>query len=330
MISRRNFVASGSAALAAAWMGPAQANQARGASDYPQRPIKVMIGYPPGGSTDGPMRVLGDQVARRLGKAVIIENKPGAGGILPTQMLATGPSDGYTFAIAPANVFRVPFTHDLKWNPATDLTYIIGITGYSFGIVVPVDSPIHTLQDLVAYAKAHPGKLSYSSSGIATANHITMEQLAIQHGVQLNHVPYKGAADSLQAVMSGQVMACAESSAWVPHVDAGKLRLIVVWGDKRMPRYPQVPTLQEAGTPLVQNSPWGLVGPKGMPPAVVQTVHDAFKAGMDTPEFLKALAMYDMEVAYRSPQDYKAFAQSALQREETVIRQLGLLHPSKS
>lgn len=329
MISRRNFVASGGAALAAAWMGPACASKAA-ARDFPQRPVKVMIGYPPGGSTDGPMRVLADQVGRRLGKAVIIDNKPGAGGILPAQTLATGPSDGHTFAIAPANVFRVPFTHDLKWNPATDLSYIIGITGYSFGIVVPADSPIHTLQDLVAYAKAHPGKLSYSSSGIATANHITMEQLAIQHGIALNHVPYKGAADSLQAVMSGQVMACAESSAWVPHVDAGKLRLIVVWGDKRMARYPQVPTLQEAGTPLVQNSPWGLVGPKGTPVAVVQTLHDAFKASMQTPEFHKALALYDMEVIYRSPADYLAFAQTALQREEEVIRRLGLLHPSKA
>lgn len=291
---------------------------------YPSRPIKIMLGFAPGGSTDGPMRVLAEKVGGILKQPVIIENKPGAGGVIPTQNLQSASADGYTLAIAPASVYRLPYTTEIKWDPVKDLTYIIGLTGYAFGIVVPTSSPIKNLKDLVDQARARPGQVSYSTPGVTTTNHLTMEQLSRFYGIQLNHIPYKGSADSLQAVIGAQVDAAAETSAFVPFVDSGKLRLIAVWGNKRMTRYPEVPTLKELGVNIVQTSPWGLVAPKGLAPAIASKLHDAFKQAMETREFKEVLAKYDMEPDYRSPKDFQAYAVDAMKREKATLDVLGL------
>jgi tripartite-type tricarboxylate transporter receptor subunit TctC len=307
-----------------AGLQPARSWAAGAAAGFPRKPLKIAIGFAPGGSTDAPMRVLGEQVARILGQPVVIENKPGAGGVLEVQGILNAPADGYTLAIAPAGIYRLPYTQNIRWSPDTDLTYIIGLTGYAFGIVVPANSQLRTLQDYVAYAKAHPGELTYSTSGIATTNHLTMEQLSRQFGMVLNHVPYKGSADSLQALLAGQVASAAETSAFVPYVESGKLRLLAVWGDKRMARFPGVPTLQESGADIVQKSPWGLVGPRNMDPAVVRTLHDAFHQAMQSPAFVQVLERFDMAPDYRSPQDFHAFAQASMRKEKAVVEMLGL------
>lgn len=307
-----------------AGLQPARSWAAGAAAGYPRKPLKIAIGFVPGGSTDAPMRVLGEQVARILGQPVVIENKPGAGGVLGVQGILNAPADGYTLAIAPAGIYRLPYTQNIRWSPDTDLTYIIGLTGYAFGIVVPANSPLRTLQDYVAYAKAHLGELTYSTPGIATTNHLTMEQLSRQFGMVLNHVPHKGSADSLQALLAGQVASAAETSAFVPYVESGKLRLLAVWGDKRMARFPGVPTLQESGADIVQKSPWGLVGPRNMDPATVRTLHDAFHQAMQSPAFVQVLERFDMAPDYRSPQDFHAFAQASMRKEKAVVEMLGL------
>lgn len=291
---------------------------------YPSRPIRVMIGFAPGGSTDAPMRVLAEKVGAILKQPVVIENKPGAGGVIPTQNLQAAAPDGYTLAIAPASVYRLPYTQGIKWDPAKDLTYVIGLTGYAFGIVVPANSEIKSLNDFVAYAKANPGKLTYSTPGIATTNHLTMEQVSRHYGIKLNHIPYKGSAESLQAIVAGQVDSAAETSAFVPYVDTGKLRLIAVWGSKRMSRYPNVPTLKESGVNIVQTSPWGLVGPKGMDSVIAAKLHGAFKQAMETKEFKDVLARLDMEPDYKSPKEYQAFAVDSMKREKEILDVLGL------
>ena len=311
----------GAAAMLAA-AAPAGAQEKPSA--YPSRPIKVMIGFAPGGSTDAPMRVLAEKAGAILGQPIVIENKPGVGGTIPVQNLQSAPPDGYTLAIAPAGVYRLPYTNDIKWDPAKDLSYIIGLTGYAFGIVVPADSSIKTLKDYVAKARANPGTLTYSTPGVATTNHLTMEQVSRQFGIQLNHIPYKGSAESLQAIVSGQVDSAAETSAFVPYVDAGKLRLFAVWGDRRMARYPDVPTLKESGVDIVQTSPWGLVGPRGLDPAIAARLHDAFKQAMETKPFKDVLARYEMEPDYKSPKDYRAFALDAMKREKEILGVLGL------
>jgi tripartite-type tricarboxylate transporter receptor subunit TctC len=294
------------------------------ADAWPSRPLRVMIGFAPGGSTDAPMRVLAESVGKILKQPVVIENKPGAAGVIPTQILQASPPDGYTLAIAPAGVYRIPFTTDLKWDPATDLTYVIGLSGYAFGTVVQGSSPIRSIADYIARAKAAPGELTYSTPGVATTNHLTMEQFSRAAGVRLNHVPYKGSAESLQALLAGHVESAAETSAWVPYVESGKFRLLAVWSSKRMARFPEVPTLKELGIPIVQTSPWGLVAPKGTDPRIVARLHDSFKEAMEMPAFKEALAKFDMEPDYRNPADYRRFAIDSMKREKEILDVLGL------
>lgn len=291
---------------------------------YPARPIRIVIGFAPGGSTDTPMRVLAESASRILKQPVVIENRPGAGGTLPGVVMQSASNDGYTLGVAALGIYRLPYTTDLKWDPARDLTYIIGLTGYAFGIVVPASSPLRTWQDYVAAARARPGELTYGSPGVATTNHLTMEQISRKAGIRLNHIPYKGTGETMQALMAGQIESAAETSAWAPFVKEGKMRLLVTWGDKRMASFPDVPTLREVGIPLTQTSHWGLVGPRGMDPAIVTKVHDAFRQAMQQPEFRQALARYDMEPDYKSPADFQRFAVETMKQEKEILDLLGL------
>jgi len=294
------------------------------AAGYPERPIRILLPFAAGGSTDGPMRVLAKNVSESLKQPVVIDYRPGAGGTLAVQTVHSAKPDGYTLAVAVASVYRMPYTMKVNWNPASDLTYVIGITGYAFGIVVPASSPFTSLDALIAHAKAHPGKLTYSTPGVATTNHLTMEKVSRQAGIKLNHIPYKGSGESLQALLAGQVDAAAETSAFVPLIQAGKLRLLAVWGDKRMARFPEVPTLKEEGIDMVQTSPWGLVAPKGTDPAIVRKLHDAFKEAMETEEFKTILAQFDMTPEYKSSEDFRQFAVSSMEKEKKIIEELDL------
>lgn len=297
-------------------------SQAQSADSYPSRPIKIMIGFPPGGSTDAPMRALAEKASQILKQPVIIENKAGAGGTLAALQLQNVPNDGYTLAVAPIGVFRMPFVTDFKMEPLTDLEYVIGLTGYAFGIVVPESSPIKSFEDLVEYGKKNT--ISYSTAGPMTSNHLTMEQIAARTGMQVSHIPYKGAAESVNAVLGGHVDASAEASSWAPHVKDGKLRLLVVWGNQRMKSFPDVPTLREVGIDMAQTSPWGIVAPKGTDPAIVAKIHDVFKEAMESPDFIRILDSYDMTPEYRSSEDYYNFAVQSTKEQKEVLDRLGL------
>ena len=308
--------------LAAATLAVSSA--AAWAQTFPVRPIKLVIAFPAGGPTDITMRQLADNASKILGQPVIIDNKPGAGGTLPAQALQTAQPDGYTLAQMPLGVFRLPYTTKINWDPVKDINYVINVTGYAFGIVVPADSPFKTWADFVAYAKANPGKLTYSSTGTFTSPHLTTELIAQKAGIQLQHVPYKGSADLMLATVSGQLMAAADSTGFAPQVEAGKLRVLNTWGDKRLAKFPDAPTLKELGYDTVQNSPFGIGAPKGTPPEVVQKVHDAFKKAMEEPSYVAALGRYDMLPNYMSSADYTKFAQDTFGREKALIEKLGL------
>ncbi|MFT3718052.1 Bug family tripartite tricarboxylate transporter substrate binding protein [Pseudorhodoferax sp.] len=314
----------GAAALASLTMLVASPAQAQAWRTFPEKPIKLIIAFPAGGPTDITMRALADNAARALGYPVIIENRPGAGGTLPAQALQSAPADGYTLAQIPLGVFRVGYTTKLDWDPLKDITYVINLTGYAFGIVVPADSPFKTWQDFVDYAKANPGKLTYGSTGTLTSPHLTTELIAQEAGMQLQHVPYKGSADLMLAVTSGQLMAAADSTGFAPFVEAGRLRVLNTWGAKRLAKFPDAPTLKELGYDIVQNSPFGLGAPRGTPPEVVKRLHDAFKKAMEETSYLAALAKYDMLPDYKSSADYAKFAQETVAREKAVIDKLGL------
>ena len=300
------------------------AAHAQSARNFPEKPIKLVIAFPAGGPTDVTMRQLAENAGKQLGQPVIIENKPGAGGTLPAQALQTAQPDGYTLAQMPLGVFRLPYTTKINWDPVKDINYVINVTGYAFGIVVPADSPFKTWADFVAYAKANPGKLTYGSTGTFTSPHLTTELIAQKAGIQLQHVPYKGSADLMLATVSGQLMAAADSTGFAPQVEAGKLRVLNTWGDKRLAKFPDAPTLKELGYDTVQNSPFGIGAPKGTPPEVVQKVHDAFKKAMEEPSYVAALGRYDMLPNYMSSADYTKFAQDTFGREKALIEKLGL------
>lgn len=298
------------------------------AQAFPARPVKLIIAFPAGGPTDITMRQLADNASKILGQPVIVENKPGAGGTLPAQALQSSAADGYTVAQIPLGVFRMPYTTKINWDPVKDISYVINVTGYAFGLVVPSNSPIKTWADFVAYAKANPGKLTFGSTGTLTSPHLTMEQVAQKLGLELTHVPYKGSADLMQAVLGGHVMAAADSTGFAPQVESGKLRVLNTWGDQRLAKFPDAPTLKELGLDLVQNSPFGIGAPRGTPPEVVKRLHDAFKKAMEEPSYVQALGRYDMLPNYMDSAQYQKFAQDTFNREKALIEKLGLNKPS--
>jgi tripartite-type tricarboxylate transporter receptor subunit TctC len=298
------------------------------AASFPSRPIKLIIAFPAGGPTDITMRSLADNASKILGQPVIVENKPGAGGSLPAQQLQSSAPDGYTLAQIPLGVFRLPYTTKINWDPVKDITYVLNVTGYAFGLVVPADSPFKNWADYVAWAKANPGKLAYGSTGTLTSPHLTMELIAQKLGLQLLHIPYKGSADLTQALLGGHLMSAADSTGFAPLVESGKLRVLNTWGAERLAKFPDAPTLKELGLDLVQNSPFGIGAPRGTPPAVVKRLHDAFKKAMEEPSYVAALGRYDMLPNYMSSADYTRFAQDTFLREKVLIEKLGLGKPA--
>ena len=314
----RHIIQWGAAALTAVSLGAANAQT------FPAKPVKLVIAFPAGGPTDISMRVLADNASKILGQPVIVENKPGAGGTLPAQALQTAQPDGYTLAQIPLGVFRLPYTTKINWDPVKDISYVLNVTGYAFGIVVPADSPLKTWTHFVAWAKANPGKLSYGSTGTMTSPHLTTELIAQKLGIELLHVPYKGSADLMQATLGGQLMAAADSTGFAPQVEAGKLRVLNTWGAERLAKFPDAPTLKELGLDIVQNSPFGIGAPKGTPAPVVKRLHDAFKQAMEQESYRTALARYDMVPMYMSTAAYQKFAQETFAREKALVEKLGL------
>ena len=278
------------------------------AQSFPTRPLTLIVPFPAGGATDVALRSLASATEKYLGQSIVIENRPGANGALAAiQMAATASPDGYVLAQIPRNVFRYPFMAKTTFDPVTDLTYIIGVSGYTFGVAVRSDAPWSTFQELLTDAKANPSKINYGTTGAGSGQHIIMEDIAQPHGVKWSHVPFKGDADMLNTLLGGHIHAVAGSTAWGPLVDAGKFRLLVTFGAERTKSWPHVPTLRESGFDMVMTSPYGLAGPKGIDPKVVGILHDAFKKGLQEPSFLTTLAKLDQELWYQSSEDYRAY-----------------------
>jgi tripartite-type tricarboxylate transporter receptor subunit TctC len=294
------------------------------AQDYPNRPITLIVPWPAGGSTDTHLRKLSEIASRHLGQPIVVENKPGGGGMIgPAGMARNAAPDGYTISQITINALRQPHMQKVDWDPLKDFTWIIGVSGYTFGLVVKSDSNIKTFEELIRYAKANPGKFSYSSTGIGTSPHLLIEQLAEKAGVQLLHVPFKGNADSTQALMGGHVMAQSDATGWGKFVDAGTFRLLVTFGEQRT-RW-GAPTAKELGYDVVSFSPYGLAGPKGMDPKVVKILHDAFKKAMEDPEHKKVLEQLDQVYWYKSTDEYARWAAETYQSERALVERLGLL-----
>ncbi|MCJ0762789.1 tripartite tricarboxylate transporter substrate binding protein [Variovorax terrae] len=294
------------------------------ADTFPSRPIRLIVPWPAGGSTDVSLRVLANAAARHLGQPVIVENRPGAAGTLGVTALLQAKPDGYTLSQLPMGIFRVPHMQKVAWDPVRDLSYVIGVSGYTYGLVVRSDAPWKTLKDYLDDARKRPDAITYGTAGVGGTPHLNTEQLAAAAGVRLRHVPYRGTADNLQAVLGGHVMSASEATGWGPHVDKGDLRLLATWGAERTSRWPNAPTLKELGYNLVSSAPYGIGGPKGMDPNVTRVLHDAFRKAMQEPEHLQVLARYDQPLLYLGSEDYARFAQEAFASEKALVERLGL------
>jgi tripartite-type tricarboxylate transporter receptor subunit TctC len=307
------------ASALALFAGFAQAQQ------FPTRPVTLIVPWPAGGSTDIGMRALASATEKHLGQSIVIENKPGAGGTIgPANMAAGAKPDGYTVAQLPITVFRMPFIQKTTFDPTKDFTYIIHITGYTFGVVVKADAPWKTFGELIEYARANPGKINYGTPGAGTSLHITMEQIAKLKGIKWTHVPFKGVSESMNALLGGHIDVVSDSTGWAGSVDGGQARLLVTWGAGRTKNWPNVPNLKESGIDMVSNSPFGIGGPKGMDPAVTKVLHDAFKKGMEEQSYKDSMAKLDQEAFYLDTAAYQAYAMKQVEEQKQLVEELEL------
>lgn len=317
---RRHWLALAAATLAATGM-PAWTQ----AQNFPAKPITLIVPFPAGGSTDRHMRLLAELAGKQLGQPIIVDNKPGAGGTLaPGAMARTAKADGYTITQFPMSMLRMAHMQKTAWNPLTDFSYIIGVSGYTFGFTVRSDSPYKSFNDYIAAARKSPGAVDYGSTGAGTSPHLLMEELAENAKVKLNHVPFKGNADLQQALLGGHVSAQSDATGWDKYVDGGQMRLLLTFGEKRTQRWPEVPTAKELGYGVVSTSPYGLAGPKGMDPAVTKVLHDAFKRAMEDPRHIEVLGQLNQAMWYRSGDDYRKWAAETYAKDKTLIERLGL------
>ena len=296
-----------------------------GAQEYPTKPITLIVPWTAGGATDIVMRAMADSASKVLGQPIVVDNKAGGGGTVgPATMAAAAKPDGYTVAQMPITVFRLPLMQQVSWDAAKDFTYVINLTGYTFGVTASAEGPFKTWQDVIDFAKKNPGKVTYATPGSGTSLHIGMERVAALAGIKLTQVPFKGTAETSAAVLGQHTMLQVDSSGWRPLVDAGKLRLLMVWTAARSPNYPDVPTLKDLGYPLVYDSPFGLAGPKGLDPKIVAKLHDAFKKALEDPAVVATLAKYDMVPNYMNTEDYRKFVVEVTESERKVVESLGL------
>lgn len=240
VLTRRSLVQAGAATTMGAYIG-AGASLAHANKRFPNRAIKLVVAFPAGGPTDLTMRQLAENAAKVLGQPIVVENRPGAAGSLPAAQLQNTVADGYTIAQLPMSVMRLPFTTGLKWNPVEDLSYIINVTGYAFCMVASTQSGLKNWQEVVAWAKAHPGKLTLGNTGTYTSPHVTSAIIAQQLGLDVVHVPYKGSAELMRATMAGEVMVAADTSAVIPYVDQGRMVALNVWTESACPPCPIPP-----------------------------------------------------------------------------------------
>jgi len=295
------------------------------AAEYPTKPISLIIPYQAGGFTDLVSRALANSAKKELGQPIICENKAGGGATVGLGYVASRPSDGYTIGTITPGVFIAWHMGKINFHPLNDLTFVSRISGALMGIAVRTDSPWKTLQDVIRYAKQNPGKVTYGASGMGTITHLAMEELSsVAGGVPWKLMPYKSGAEASTAVLGGHVDLVSDAASWAPLVDAGKLRLLAVYTEKRSIRYPDVPTVKECGYNMAAPGPMGIVGPKGLPKQIVQKLDSVFKKAMEDPEVLAVLKQFDATPLYLSSEDYLKSSREEFDWSGKLVEKLGL------
>ena len=296
------------------------------AQDYPSRPIRVVVPFSPGGAVDGPMRVIAQELSKRLGQQVIVDNKPGAGATIGTDVVAKASPDGYTLLLASqTNAISATLYPKLSYDPIDDFAPI-SLIGREPGVLVVHPSlPVKTFQEFVAYVKERPGRIDYASSGNGSGQHLFVALLASMTGMKMNHVPYRGSGQATADLLGGQVQVSIPGTAgMVGHIKAGKLRALAVTGAKRSPQLPDVPTVMESGVPGYEAYVWmGLLAPKGTPAPIIDKLFRELTQVLATSEVKTYMASAGIEIVGSTPPEFGAFFRSEKELWAKVIRETG-------
>jgi tripartite-type tricarboxylate transporter receptor subunit TctC len=311
------------ASLCAGWAlhGVAHA-QSQG---YPDRPIRMVVPFPAGGPTDGTARIISDRLGAVLGQTVVVENRGGgAGGSIGAKFVASSDPDGYTILITPGGSLTTgPAVHsNIGYDPVKAFVPVGQLIETPLIIAVHKDLPVKTLAELVAYAKANPGKISWGSQGFGTAPHLLAEMFKLEAGVNVIHVPYRGTAPMLAAIVAGEIQLVADPMTTVlPHIQSGALRAIAIAGAIRSPKLPGIPTVIEAGYPKLQSPFWlGVVVPAGTPPAIVDKLNAAFRESLAPAETRARLDTLGAEIKMGTPAEFEKMLAEELAQWTAVVK----------
>lgn len=322
MVQRRVAIFCGVAALLVLCATPVPAQQ-----PYPSRAVRVVVPYPPGGGNDIIGRIVADDLGKRLGQQLLVDNRPGGSTAIGAEIVARAAPDGYTLLITSHTTYAlIPNLRSrLNYDPQRDFEPVSLLATQSFALAVHPSLPVSTVKQVIALARAKPGQLTFSSAGAGTGTHFSGEQFKVLAGVDMLHVPYKGGNTALNAVLSGETtMTFGSLSALSPYVTARKLRVIAVTSAKRSPLDPQIPTIAESGVPGYEMTPWyGMVAPKGTPQAVVERLNAAVVASLQTPDMQERMARVGYEPQGSSPRQLAEHITAELARYKKLIKTVG-------
>jgi tripartite-type tricarboxylate transporter receptor subunit TctC len=294
------------------------------AQTYPNRPIRLVVPFPPGGPTDTMARIISERLAAVLGQSIVVDNRSGAGGSIGAKSVAAADPDGYTILITPAGSLTTgpAVQKDIGYDPAKVFVAVAELVESPLILAVRSDLPVKTVAELVAYAKANPAKLSWGSQGFGTAPHLLAELFRLEAGVNIVHVPYRGTAPMLTAILAGEVQMVADPMFTVlPHIESGKLRALAIAGTERSAKLPGVPTMAEAGFPKFVSPFWlGVVAPAGTPPAVIDKLNAAFRDALDQPQTRARLAALGTDVKIGTPEAFGKMLASELALWTGVVK----------
>jgi len=292
-------------------------------AQYPTKPINLIVGYPAGGITDVAARAFSEPMSKILQQPVVVLNKPGASEAVALTFLKGEKPDGYTIGCIAAGILGM-YTQKVTFDVRKDFTPISGLFENFSGVVVPMNSPWKTFKELVNYAKNNPGKIKYATTGVATQHHLVMARLATKEGINWVHVPLKGGHAVITALLGGHIEVASSSPDWVPHVKAGRLRLLATPCERRLPSFPEVPTWFDLGYDISLKIVTSIVGPKGLPAPIVDRLNRAFKESMNDPNLIKTLNNYEELTWYRTPEEVAKFFNEMCNHWETFIPKMGL------
>lgn len=297
-----------------------------GATSYPSRPIRFVVGYPPGGATDLIARALAVKLSEALAQQVLVDNRPGAGGIVGTEIVAKAAPDGHTIILVTTSHGVNPSLYSkLPYDSVKSFTPVTQVASLQLLLVVNPSMPVRSVKDLIALAKSKPGELNFGSSGSGQSLHLAGELFKTMAGIDIVHVPYKGSAPARTDLLAGQIHMMFESMIGVlPFVTSGRLRALAVSGAKRSPAAPDIPTMAEAGVPGYDASGWvGVLGPAGMPRPIVERLNGEIVAILNTPETRERLAKSGAEVVGSSPEEFARFIERQLTTWARVVKASG-------